>query len=212
MRRTPYLPLITLIVAWLATYLPLTWWKGGAAFSANVHDLAEWISLIPSVRYGASSLLIPGLLRVIPGLLAIALAVEASRLPDKNTRLRWLVRSVAILVCVGLMPPFEFFRGNLGDVNYRQQALIAVLTGLAVLVMIIRPIRLVGVVALLLTAICSVVGVLGSQRELSSLRTEVLIGPGLVLLIAASGMYGVLSIRNHVSDSPSLAGGEGVRG
>ena len=95
----PPITLILLLISWIGTYLPLTWWRGGAAFSANLFDLAEWIGLIPRVRYGEPSLLIPGILRMIPALIAIALSAHAAKIRARP--LRWAMRFLAILICVG---------------------------------------------------------------------------------------------------------------
>lgn len=179
--------LISLLISWIGTYLPLTWWRGGAAFSSNLYDLAEWIGLIPRVRYGEQPMFIPGLLRVIPALIAIALSVQSAKINSRP--LRWLVRILAILICVGLLPPFEFYRGNLGDVNYRQQAIIAVIGAVGVLIMAWRPVRLVAILCSLGAILCSIIGFIMSRNELAALKTDVNIGVGLVFIVGTCALF-----------------------
>ncbi len=180
------------VLAVIGTYLPWTWWQGGAAFSVNVYDLAEWMSLVPRVRFGEPPLLTPGLMRLVPALLAVVLCVSAQE--TKRRGLRWLLRALALQLCIGLLPPVEFLRGQLGDPNYRQQAVIAILSGLCVLAMMFRPLKAVALLATFIALVCSVVGFTLSRDIFATLKTQVLIGPGLVLTLGSLAAYLILRL------------------
>jgi uncharacterized membrane protein len=154
----------------------------------NLHDLAEWVGLIPRVRYAAElPMLIPGLLRIIPALIAVALSAHSVNL--KSRPVRWAIRVLALLICVGLLPPLEFYRGNLGDVNYRQQAIIAVIGAVGVLIMVWRPVRMVTILCSVGAALCSIIGFVMSRNEFAALKTDVRIGAGLVVIVSACILF-----------------------
>lgn len=189
------------LLAVIGTYLPWTWWKGGAAFSVNLYDLAEWVSLVPRVRFGEPPLVAPGVLRLVPALVAIMLGVSAAS--AQRRWLRWLLRALALLLCVGLLPPIEFLRGQLGDPNYRQQAVIAILSGLCVLALLFRSLKVVALLAALLALMCGVVGFTQSRDIFATLKTQILIGPGLVLTLTSLVFYSsVLIIRALLKRKP----------
>lgn len=109
-----------------------------AGFTMNGYDLAEWTSLHPAVRSSSPAMLTSFLLRFPHVALVIALALAANRLAD--ARLRWLVRGLAVLLALRLVPPTDFFSGSTDDPNYRQMALLAGvgLVGVAVTVPLFR--------------------------------------------------------------------------
>lgn len=83
-----------------------------AAFSNNGFDLAEWMSLHPSVRttqIEATPFLTVWLLRVVLLPLAMIITIHAARLQDE--RWRWIWRGVALLIILRLNPPIDFYRG-----------------------------------------------------------------------------------------------------
>jgi hypothetical protein len=179
-------------VAWIGTYLPYTWWKGGAALSANVADLAEWVSLVPGVRYGAQPMLIPGLLRAVPALFAVGISLEGGGAVAITTRRLTLL--LAILICVGALPPFDFFRGGWGDINYQNQLAIALLgafgvIGVRVLARRERRFGGIGPFVALLGISAALTGYFGSRAEFARFQTALLPGPGLVLSVAAALLY-----------------------
>ncbi len=183
--------LIFTLIGWIGTYLP---WVAttGAAFSSNLYDLAEWTSLHPAVRGGNPPLLATLLLRLVPALIAVGLAVYV-----KQTR--HLTGVLALLIGVGLLPPFEFFRGQFGDPNYRQQFVIAVVTCISVLIAWWRaPQRLVPLTAVL-GIVCSLGGAVFGLNALSSLGLHVAPGPGSALtVIGLSGtLVGSVFMRGH---------------
>jgi hypothetical protein len=105
----------------------------------NLYDLAEWASLVPSVRYGENPMLAPGLLRVTPGLIALLIALSATRY--RHPLIRLGIIGFCLLIVIGLLPPFDFYRGQSADVNYSQQFRIAIGSGVAVLITLIPVIR-----------------------------------------------------------------------
>lgn len=135
------------------------------------------------MRYAEQPMLIPGILRAIPAFIAVALSVQSAKIKRRGGR--WAVRMLALLTCVGCLPPLEFYRGNFGDVNYRQQAIIAVLGAIGVLLMIWHPVRLVMALCSLGAILCSIIGFSMSRGELAALKTDVSVGVGLVVIVGA---------------------------
>lgn len=110
----------------------LPWYTHSTAgFTMHVYDLAEWTSLHPAVRSSNPALLTSFLLRMPLWTVVATLALIANRLPD--LRWRWVVRAGAIVVALWFVPPVEFFSSARTDPNYRQMALLAVLSGAAVI-------------------------------------------------------------------------------
>lgn len=89
-----------------------------AAFTNNAFDLAEWVSLHPTVRAERPALLTSLLLRLPLVTLAVIIALTAHRLTSE--KLRWLWCGVAFLVVLRLNPPVEFYPWGGGSVNDRQ--------------------------------------------------------------------------------------------
>ena len=114
-------------VGLVALFLP--WMHGdAAALNLNFRDLAEWCSLNPLSRQADLALGASLGLRLLPLFL---LAMWLLHLQP-----RVLARMlVTLLLALSLLPPPEFLAGDLGDPNYRQMtlvALVAMLVGLAV--------------------------------------------------------------------------------
>jgi len=122
--------LLLILLAWIGTYFPWTT-TGVTAFSVNLYDLAEWSSLNPAVRSGPFPLLATFCLRATVGLLAFRLTLQAASSPGRT--FRWTIRALALLIAIGLLPPMDFFRGAFDDPNYRQQFIVAVVSGIAIL-------------------------------------------------------------------------------
>jgi hypothetical protein len=157
--------LVILLVGW-----SLPWIAGrGLATTYGAFDLAEWISLVPGIRYGEQPMLIPGLLRAPLMLLAIALGL----LPRlRFSRLWWLCLAGIVLLSTGLLPPLEFFIRSdwRGDVNYGQMAAFAGIAlggGLIGLVGLPKPVRLIAWVGLGIALLGC--GVLGQQMATQAL-------------------------------------------
>jgi hypothetical protein len=179
------LALISLLIAWLGCYFPWTSTRG-AAFSVNLFDLAEWTSLDSAVRYGSLSLLPTFFLRVTVGLIAVALALYAIQWSSSTWR-RILIL-LALLITIGLLPPFGGFSKIFSDANYRQQLVIALVESLLVIGIWLGSARLSrstivrGTVAFPIAAlITGLIGWLTAVNALSAFHLHLATGIGVVL-------------------------------
>lgn len=91
----------------------------GTSLTANVYDLAEWLSLHPTVR-NTSRFLFPAfalrLVMVVVFLLALSLVLWEGQ--------RVVPVLMAIVLWLGMLPPVAFFQGDFTDANYLQQAVL----------------------------------------------------------------------------------------
>ena len=162
------------------------------AFSVNLYDLAEWSSLNPVIRGGSFPLLATFCLRVAVGLLAVRLALQAAANPNRTVR--WAVRLVALLIGIGLLPPFDFFRGAFDDPNYRQQFIIALVSSLAILLAWrvsslgskLSPLAVLTALLNWFALALSMVGLVIGLQALSILGLRVSYGPGAALTLVAT--------------------------
>ncbi|MEP7286205.1 MAG: hypothetical protein ABI947_10605 [Chloroflexota bacterium] len=175
-----------LIVALIAYYLPWVYHKT-AALTANAYDLAEWVSIYPTVRGGNPPLLDPFLLRGAMAGLALLFALRAAR----GGWLRWLYIVLSLLLVITLLPPLDFFRNAGDDPNYRQQFIIslATLIGDAAIWWIYTQRRhwlpRLEIVVLLLTVIAAIVGEVLALDIERLLGLNVTIGGGVVVFVAS---------------------------
>lgn len=161
--------------------LLLPWLHGGAAaLNLNFRDLAEWCSLNPLSRQADLALGASLGLRLLPlYLLALWLL---------HLQPRVLARVlVTLLLALSLLPPPEFLAGDLGDPNYRQMTLVALVVMPVGLVVGRRPFagrRLRAMLPLLAiaTAWLSLTAALDLQR---SLALQASAGPGFPLFALA---------------------------
>jgi hypothetical protein len=92
---------------------------GSAALSLSPLDLAEWLTLVPDVRFGADAMQTPFALRFIPALLVFALTL----IPTRRFSVLWAAAGIAALAGVLLLlPPIEYFTdpNQRADINYTQ--------------------------------------------------------------------------------------------
>lgn len=112
---------VFLTIALIGYFLPwLITPTGGLQMGA--YDLAEWSSLIPSVRQSAPFLWSVLALRVPLAIIGVIFSIITA----KNRR-TWAI-AILLLTAIALLPPLEFFTIYRDDVNYRQQFIIAVCT------------------------------------------------------------------------------------
>ena len=169
--------------AFVALLLP--WMEGGTtALSLNFRDLAEWCSLNPLSRNSDLALGASLGLRLLPALLLAMWLLQARPGPLPRAL-------VTILLAVSLLPPPEFFAGDLRDPNYRQMTLVALITLLAGLVCGLRPVtgtraRATLAVFSILTAWHALSAALDLQR---SLELEVSPGIGFPTFVLATLVY-----------------------
>ncbi|MFN7208793.1 MAG: hypothetical protein ACK4P1_00175 [Aggregatilineales bacterium] len=108
-----------LFIALIGYYV--TWINNpAAALSANAFDLAEWVGLIPAVRYAEPPMSAPFALRAALVCLAWLFALRSAASERLGARIG--LGGIALALAVSLRPPIAFFRGETADPNYRQLA------------------------------------------------------------------------------------------
>lgn len=145
---------VTFLLVAAAVGCTLPWMQStGASLTANVSDLAEWLSLHPTVR-ATSTILLPALLLRITLAVIAALAVLQA-----NTRCYTVAPLVlALVLWLGLLPPVAFFQGNFMDANYLQQAVLWGITTLGMVILWRLPARLQRVAQMVLI----ILGIIGA--------------------------------------------------
>jgi hypothetical protein len=119
------LALIGYSLSWIVTT--------NVGLQANAYDLAEWMTLHPTVR-ATSTFLLPALLLRLALPIIGLLLVRFARRTQKHTV---VLAVVAIVIGFALIPPVDFFRGQFRDPNYLQQAVLWVLYSLLALYMLV---------------------------------------------------------------------------
>jgi hypothetical protein len=108
------------------------WLKAGnAALTFSPFDLAEWLTLVPDVRFGANAMTTPFYIRLVHALVFCCVAV----LPRQMFSVGWWCAAlVGIAGSIALLPPVEFFiRPEMRpDSNYEQLVMVAGLSGFLV--------------------------------------------------------------------------------
>lgn len=159
-----------------------------AGLSLNPVDLAEWTSLTPAVQAQTPPLFTTFVLRT--PLLVVALLAGLAA----NRHRGWAALFI-LLLAVAQLPPFEFLK-DAGNSNYRQQLLMAVLTGGLGLIVLFRLPRRFTLAGAGITAgfglMAALLGVASALREMQAFALPVQIGPGIVLYCAA--LVGVLVV------------------
>ena len=115
--------IMALTLALCAYFLP---WVShpSASLTMGAYDLAEWLNLHPLTQPDR----IPGLL-LRSQLLLFTLVVAFWSAQPRFTK-HWWVRMIGImLLCIAQLPPPEFIEWT-GDLNQRQQALLAIMSAL----------------------------------------------------------------------------------
>jgi len=169
-----------------------------AAFTMNAFDLAEWSSLHPAVRSSSPPMLTSLLLRLPHVLLVAALALAANGLPD--VRARWIVRGLALLLALRMVPPTDFFSGATDDGNYRQLALLTA-AGLGLALGAIAAVRLAWraqaallIVGLVVAVVAGWMGLARAGVLLDNFEIEVATGAGPVGLSVIAAALAVAAV------------------
>jgi hypothetical protein len=174
-----------------------------AAFNSNAFDLAEWVSLHPTVRAESPVLFTSLLLRLPLIILPLVMVLATTALTSEKAR--WIWRGVAFLVVLRLNPPVDFYPWGDGSPNDQQLGYLTAAGLGAVLVFIIvgkwlkflwQPLA---AILLIASLIVSIEGYNRAQKVLGSIQIETDLGGGLVLyagfLIAAIlGIVGAWAI------------------
>jgi hypothetical protein len=152
------------------------------------------------VRSSSPPLLTSFLLRAPQVVLAAGIALAANGID--SPRGRWVVRGLAVLLALRLMPPTDFFTGASGDPNYRQMMLLTLaglgLVTVAMLLARVSP-RAQADVLFALLVIGLVGGWVGLSRAevlLDNFEMEVQLGLGVVVWSAALVLLGYLLIES----------------
>lgn len=195
-----WLPSVTLLTALIGYYA--TWINNAAAaLSANAFDLAEWVGIIPAVRYADPPMGAPFALRLALVMLAWLFALHGAAAQRLSGRVIFGV--IGLALAVSLRPPIAFFRGETADPNYQQLALLCLLAliGVALIsaagwrgmarrwwwLLMALPLALIGVGSAL-------VGLRGALEALSRLQIPTPLGAGGIVYGIGVGLYGVLSV------------------
>lgn len=113
---------IVFVLSLLITYtLPWVSTPAITGFTNGAYDLAEWMSIVPSIR--SDSLLLTPLLLRIP-LVCIAVYLVLS---DTRRSTVWLRLAGLVLIVIALLPPLEYFTSASGDGNYQQSFFLALM-------------------------------------------------------------------------------------
>ncbi len=181
-----FISIAALITLLLSAVLP---WvvNNGAALTLNPLDFAEWTSLYPAVMGEAVPMSTTLFLRLFWVCTAAVIGFGFS----SAKKVRALI---IVAMTLGLLPPFEFL-GALDNPNYRQQALIAILT---------LGIGLIGIAGLgkgYRSAIVMIAGILGMVAVFAGITRgltfmeELHLSPGIGIgAILAAGGFGVLAV------------------
>ncbi len=188
-----------LLLAIGAYYLP--WgWHPTAGLSPGARDLAEWTTLHPEARAAAPALLPSFCLRVIPGLLAMLLALYATGLQGRLKR--WGVGVLSLLLALSLLPPLEWLTVARADPNYQQQfglCLLALITSGGLMRWGTRfpaGTRYAGSIGLCLAGIaCAAVGTALGLSLINSLGVSVRLGIGSALFAGMLSTIGLINVR-----------------
>lgn len=184
---------ILIVIACVAYALPWAF-NANQTLDLNAYDLGEWLSLHPTTQQ--SALRLPSLL--LRGQLLLLVALIAWQ-PSNQYRLFSIF--AALLLIVAQLPPLDFIQ-NTGDLNQRQQFLLALSSaiiagiGFSGVLARYRPVIIIGV------AIIGVISVAGSIQQtlmlMPAYSLETQVGFGAVLMIIGYlgiGIWGALNAK-----------------
>lgn len=214
MMNRHWLTLIALVAAFGAYHMP--WITHEAAvFTNNAFDLAEFMSLHPSVQYESPALYTPLLLRMPIIIIALLITLSAGQLSSEKAQ--WLWRGFGLLVVLRLNPPAAYYSFSGASLNDQQLGNM-MLAGLAGVVLLIAVNRIfTPIIYAIATTIVSIIGIyvavagqVNSFEILDLLQLDVGTGGGfalfvlLMILIAAHGIWrGVEAFRQINSKGQS---------
>ncbi len=116
--------MLTLLAIWLGFWMP---WIAAEAVSLRLNplDMAEWATFLPAARNGPLTWF-PDLLRMSCSLAAIAFCLGAGFL--QKSWARWLLRGLALLPGLLILPPYPEVLQLWGSPSYGARFVIAALT------------------------------------------------------------------------------------
>lgn len=194
-----WLPSAALFAALIGYYA--TWINNAAAaLSANAFDLAEWVGIIPAVRYADPPMTAPFALRLALVMLAWLFALHSAT--ARRPFGRAVLGMISLALAVSLRPPIAFFRGETADPNYQQLALLCFVALFGVAFISVLGWRSMGrrwwwgLIALpfgLSGILSALVGLGGALEALGRLQIPTPLGAGGIVYGIGVGLYGVLS-------------------
>jgi hypothetical protein len=185
----------TLFSALIGYYV--TWINNrAAALSANAFDLAEWIGIIPAVRYAEPPLSAPFALRAALVSLAWLFALRGAL--AQRFAVRAAMSVIGLALAVSLRPPIAFFRGETGDPNYQQLAALCLVAVSGVLFIGAAAWRgmarqwwlWLSLCLALIGAASAVLGLIGALEALARLKIPTPLGAGVFLFTISVGAHG----------------------
>ncbi|MCE7946651.1 MAG: hypothetical protein DYG88_04395 [Chloroflexi bacterium CFX4] len=194
-----WLPSVALFAALIGYYA--TWINNAAAaLSANAFDLAEWVGIIPAVRYADPPMVAPFALRLALVMLAWLFALHSAA--ARRLFGRAVFGVIGLALALSLRPPIAFFRGETADPNYQQLALLCfvALLGVALISalgwgsmgrrwwwrLIALPLGLIGILSAL-------IGLSGALEGLGRLQIPTPLGAGGILYLIGITAYAALN-------------------
>lgn len=195
-KKAPNSIVIDLLLAIAIVGYSLPWLvSSGVGLQPNAYDLAEWLTLHPTVR-ATSSILLPALLIrfVLPAIGWLLLL----NLHLSQTRLRRIVYWLLISgIFIALNPPLDFFRGQFRDLNYQQQVFLWILYGDVCIVFALfhssLPIKLIIAILAALGAICVVWGTIHAYQLMILYEIQFSVGIGVfacfIALVAIASIF-----------------------
>ncbi|PJF37410.1 MAG: hypothetical protein CUN49_00365 [Candidatus Thermofonsia Clade 1 bacterium] len=196
--------LFTALIGYYATWIN----HQAAALSANAFDLAEWIGIIPAVRYAEPPLSAPLALRAALVCLAWLFALRAVAVPHLGGRLA--LNAIGLGLALSLRPPIAFFRGETGDPNYQQLAVLCLVALLGIALINLSPWRAqrlwLALPLALIGAVCALLGLRGALEALARLQIPTPLGAGSFLYIAGIGLHGALCLWSALRARSRLLG------
>ena len=185
----------TLFSALIGYYV--TWINNrAAALSANAFDLAEWIGIMPAVRYAEPPLSAPFALRAALVSLAWLFALRGAL--AQRFAVRAAMSVIGLALAVSLRPPIAFFRGETGDPNYQQLAALCLVAVSGVLFIGAAAWRgmarqwwlWLSLCLALIGAASAVLGLRGALEALARLKIPTPLGVGVFLFTIGVGAHG----------------------
>jgi hypothetical protein len=194
-----WLPNAPLFIALIGYYV--TWINNSAAaLSANAFDLAEWVGIIPAVRYADPPMSAPFALRLALVCLAWLFALRGAAAQRLSGRVA--LGAIGLALALSLRPPIAFFRGETADPNYQQLAglCFVALIGVGLISLIGKrgimwriwlwlalPVALIG-------AVSAILGLRGALEALARLQIQTPLGAGIFLYVVGVGAHSALCL------------------
>ncbi len=189
--------LLTALIGYYVTWVN----HAAAALSANAFDLAEWVGIIPAVRYADPPMVAPFALRLALVMLAWLFALHGAAAQRLLGRVIFGV--IGLALAASLRPPIAFFRGETADPNYQQLAGLCLLALIGVALISAAGWRgmaqrwwwqLMALPLVLIGAASALVGLSGALEALSRLQIPMPLGAGGIVYGISVGLYGALSV------------------